>query len=107
MKNNKRKIITFIAIGIVLILIADIGTLYEKNGQIRDFLDKYVFLKEKYENNLQSIPINEGETLNTYAFKNSILILKDNVLTIYNQNGTEEEKLDVAISNPIFVILSI
>ena len=102
MKNNKRKIITFIVLGVILLLFAVGGTLYENNEQTRNFLDKYIFLKEKHENNLPVIPINEGENLNVYAFKNNILILKDNILTIYNQNGNEEGKLDVAISNPIF-----
>ena len=102
MKNNKRKMITFIVIGIVLVLFAVVGTLYEKNEKTRNFLDKYVFFKEKYENNLPYIAINGGENLNVFAFKGNILTLKDNILKIYNQNGNEEGTLDIEISNPIF-----
>lgn len=102
MKNNKRKIITFVIIGIVLVLFVVVGTLYEKNEKTRNFLDKYVFFKEKHENNLPYIAINGGEDLNVFAFKGNILILKDNILTIYNQNGNEEGTLDIEISNPIF-----
>lgn len=102
MKKNKRKIITFITMGIILILFAVVGTLYEKNEKTKNFLDKYIFLKEKHENNLPYIKINGAEELNFLAFKGKIYILKDNKLKIYNQYGNEEKALDIAVSNPIF-----
>lgn len=100
--KNKRKIIIFIIIGLLIILFAVLGTLYEKNELARNFLDKYVFLKEKHENNLPFISINGAEEQNIYAFKENIYILKDNILKIYNKNGSEEETVEIPISNPIF-----
>lgn len=101
-KLNKKKVITISVIGIVILLFAILGVLYEKNNQVRDFLDRYIFLKEKQEDNLPKILINESSGMNVYAYKNKILILENNVLTMYNHSGNKETTLDVQISNPIF-----
>lgn len=101
-KLNKKKVITISVIGIVILVFAILGVLYEKNNQARDFLDRYIFLKEKQENNLPKILINESSGMNVYAYKNKILILENNVLTMYNHSGNKETTLDVQISNPIF-----
>lgn len=99
---NKKKIITLIIVTVMVILLTVIGILYENNNEIRNFLDKYVFLKEKHENNLPKISITSSSDINTYAYKGNILILKNNLLTAYNENGNEEYTLDIEISNPIF-----
>lgn len=101
-KLNKKKIITLSIVVVVLLISAILGTLYEKVDNVRNFLDKYVFLKEKHENNLPKISINANTGLNVYSYKNKILVLENNLLTMYNQNGNEEESLDIEISNPIF-----
>ena len=44
---NKKKIITLIIIAIIIILLTVMGILYENNNEVRKFLDKYVFFKEK------------------------------------------------------------
>lgn len=100
--NNKRKIIWYIIVAVIVVAITVIGILYEKNEGARNILDKYFFFKEKHENDLPSIMINGSDDLNVHAFNGSIVILKDNVLKFYNQYGGEEGTLDIAISNPIF-----
>lgn len=99
---NKKKIIKLIIAIIVIVLLVAIGIVYENNNDVRNFLDKYVFLKEKHENNLPKIAITSSNDINTYAYKGNILILKNNLLTAYNSNGNEEYTLDIEISNPIF-----
>lgn len=99
---NKRKIVNLIIIIVVIILITIMGILYENNNNVRNFLDKYVFLKEKHENNLPKIAITSSKDINTYAYKNNIIILKNNLLTVYNSNGNEAYTLEIEISNPIF-----
>lgn len=99
---NRKKLITLIVIVALAILILIAGIVYEKNISFRIFLDKYVFFKEKYENNLPKIAITSSSDINTYAYKGNVLILKNNLLTAYNSNGNEEYKLDIEISNPIF-----
>lgn len=99
---NKKKIIKLIIASMVVILIVAIGIIYENNNKVRTFFDKYVFLKDKHENNLPKISITSTSDMNTYAYKGNILILRNNLLTAYNSNGNEEYTLDIGISNPIF-----
>ena len=40
------------------------GILYDNNSNLRDFMDKYIFLKEKYENNLPQIAISSSNDIN-------------------------------------------
>lgn len=101
-KLNKKKIIIIAITSIIILLFAIVGTLYENNDNVRDLLDKYLFLKEKHENNLPKILINNNSEINVYSYKNRILILENNELTIYNHNGSKENSLDIQISNPIF-----
>jgi len=102
MKNQKKKIIKIIILITVFILLIAIGTLYENNNDVKVFFDKYIFLKEKNENDLPKILINSQEGLSTYAYKDNILTLKNNQLIAYNEYGNEVYSLDVDISNPIF-----
>lgn len=99
---NRKKLIVLIVIVVLAILLLIASIVYEKNTSVRIFLDKYVFFKEKYENNLPKIAITSSNDINTYAYKGNILILKNNLLTAYNSNGAEEYKLDIEISEPIF-----
>ena len=99
---NKRKVISLIIIFLLILLFTVVGILYENNNSVRNFLDKYVFLKEKHENNLPKITITSASDINTYAFKGNILILENNLLTAYNSNGNKEYTLDIEIANPIF-----
>lgn len=99
---NKKKIISLIIIILVILLMIIMGVIYENNDTFRNFLDKYIFLKEKHENNLPKISISSSNDINTYAYKGNIIILKNNLLTAYNSNGNEEYTLEIEITNPIF-----
>lgn len=99
---NKKKLIVLIVIVVLTILLLIAGIVYEKNTSVRIFLDKYVFFKEKYENDLPKIAITSSSDINTYAYKGDVLILKNNLLTAYNSNGNKEYELDIEISEPIF-----
>lgn len=97
--KNKIRLIIFI---LVMVILAVLGTLYEKNETIGKYLDKYLFFKEKYENDLPKIPLEQGKDTFIFEYKKNILVLSNNVLTVYNRYGKEEYKLDINISNPIF-----
>ena len=101
MKNRKNliKLIIFI---IIILIFGIIGTLYEKNSNVRTYIDKYIFHKEKHENNLPSILIETNNDANIYAYNGNIISLKNNTLTAYNQFGKEEYTLEIEVSNPIF-----
>ena len=99
---NKKKIISLIIIILIIVFLTVMGILYENSNGVRNFLDKYVFFKEKYENNLPKIAITSSSDISTYAYKGNILILENNLLTSYNSNGKEEYTLDIEITDPIF-----
>lgn len=99
---NNRKLFKLIIVTIAIILFIVIGIIYENNNSVRTYLDKYVFLKEKHENNLPKISISSTNDIKVYAYKGNILLLENNVLTAYNANGNKEYSLDIGISNPIF-----
>lgn len=101
-KINKKKII--IATIIVIIIIALITTIiiYIKNKDARNWIDKNILQKEKTQNNLPSIEIEEENNSNIYAFNKSIGILSKNNFTIYDNTGKKEKELTLEISKPIF-----
>ena len=99
---NKKKITYLIIVILIILFVIVMGILYDNNSNLRDFMDKYIFLKEKYENNLPQIAISSSNDINVYAYKENILVLKNNLLTAYNSNGKEEYTLEIEISNPIF-----
>lgn len=99
---NKKKIIKLIIGAGILFLFVVMGIVYENNHTFKTFLDKYVFFKEKHENNLPKILINSTNDIDLYAYEGNILVLKNNLLTVYNSSGNELYSLDIEISNPIF-----
>lgn len=101
--DSKKRIKLIIVISVIILFVI-IGIVYENNSNFRNFCDKYIFLKEKHENNLPKILISSSSDQNCYAYKGNILILENNVLTAYNSNGNEEYKIDIEISNPIFEV---
>ena len=97
--SKKGKIIKISVIIILAIMIISMCIFYEKNDNVRKFFDKYVFMKNVYENDLPQI---ENSAKAVFAYKDSLLIFKDNQLISYNKYGKEEYKLNVELVNPIF-----
>ena len=96
---KSKKFIKLISIGLIIAMILVIGTLYEKNETVKNFFDKYVFMKKVKEEKIPSIPIDSSDI---FAYQDKILIWKDNNITVYNKYGKEEYKLDIELVNPIF-----
>lgn len=99
--NNKKKII----IATILILLTGITTasvIYINNKEARDWIDKNILRKEKIQNNLPSIEIQESDNAKIYAFNKYIGILSKNNFNIYDNTGKKENTLTIEISNPIF-----
>lgn len=98
-KLNKKKVITFIFIILLLILSIVSIVLYKKNSNVRIFFDEYIFRKNITENTLPTISIDNA---NVFVFDDNIICLEKNVLTFFNKSGTKLSSLDLEISNPIF-----
>ena len=101
-KINKKKITKLIIFVILIVLTITIIVLYNKNKNCREILDKYLFRKETYENELPFIEIDSNKSLHTYAYGKYISILEDNKLDLYNEYGRSEGSLDLEIGTPIF-----
>ena len=101
-KINKKKVVNTIIIIICILLIISAVVLYTTNEKCREILDRYVFRKEVYENNLPTIKIDSNKNISTYAYNKYISVLEENKLKLYNKTGKEETSMDVEISTPIF-----
>lgn len=99
---NKKKIIIITTILIILIGITTASVIYINNKEARDWIDKNILRKEKIQNNLPSIEIQESDNVKIYAFNKYIGILSKNNFNIYDNTGKKENTLTIEISNPIF-----
>ena len=101
-KLNKKKIIISIVIAIIVVALIVIIALYMTNEQIREWIDKNVLRKEVLQDKVATIDLEEEQSANVYAFNKYIGILSKNQFSIYGNNGNEEAKLEITITNPIF-----
>ena len=101
-KVNKKKIIIAIIIAIIVIALITITILYINKKEVRTWIDKNIFQKEKTQNNLPSIETEEDNNSNIYAFNKNIGILNKNNFSIYDNTGKKEKELTIEISKPIF-----
>ena len=101
-KVNKKKVIISIIIAIVLIIFIAITIIYANDKNAREWIDKNIFQKEKTQNNLPSIEIEDSDNSNIYAFNKYIGVLNKNNFNIYDSTGKEENKLTLEITKPIF-----
>lgn len=98
---NKKKIIILIITAILTIAIITVSAIYINNKEARDWIDKNILQKEKTQNNLPSIEIEENNS-NVYAFNRYIGVFSKNNFLIYNSVGNKENELTLEITKPIF-----
>ena len=101
-KINKKKIIIVTIITILIIALATTIAIYINNKDARNWIDKNILQKEKTQNNLPSIEIEDESNSNIYAFNKYVGILNKNNFKIYANTGKEEKNLTLEISKPIF-----
>lgn len=101
-KVNKKKIAIVIIIVIILITLISMTITYIYNKEARNWIDKNILQKEKKQNNLPSIEIEESDNSNIYAFNKYIGILNKNNFQLYDNTAKKEDKLTIEISKPIF-----
>lgn len=101
-KVNKKKVIISILIVVLLVISAIISVIYINNKEARNWIDKNILQKEKTQNNLPSIEIEETDKSNIYAFNKYIGILSKNNFEIYDNTGKKGNTLTLEITKPIF-----
>lgn len=98
---NRKKVAITAIISIILIMFIILICIYIANKPFRDFIDKYVLMKNVSENNVTAISLDESKNNNIFAYDKYICIFNENTLTGYNSSGNKEYELKVEINNPI------
>lgn len=101
-KINKKKLAISIAILACIVVVALITIIYISSSKFRNFMDKYILMKNVSESNVPYISIENDENIKAYAFHDYVAILKNNELKLYNSSGKNVQTLKVNISSPIF-----
>lgn len=101
-KVNKKKIIIATIVTIIIIFLIVLAILYANNKDARNWIDKNIFRKEKTQNNLPAIEIDESNNSNIYAFNKYIGVLNKNDFKIYDSTAKKENELTIEITKPIF-----
>lgn len=98
---NRKKVLITAIISIVLVIFIVLLSVYIANKPFRDWVDKYVLMKNVRENNVTSISLDESENNYIFAYDKYICVFNQNKLTAYNSSGKKEYELTVEISNPL------
>lgn len=101
-KINKKKIIIATIIAIIITILVAIIAIYANNKNARNWIDKNILQKEKTQNNLPSIEIDESDNASIYAFNKYIGILNKNNFEIYDNTGKKDKTLTLEITKPIY-----
>ncbi len=102
-KNTNRKKI-FITSGIIILILLFVITavVYQSNETFREFVDKYILMKNVTEENVPTIDIDYESNTNIIPYGKYICILAENTLFEYNSSGKKEKEVKIEISNPIY-----
>ena len=101
---NKKKVgIASVCGGIILIFLIAL-ILYISSANVRNFMDKYLLMKNVFENNLPSISVDADEDLCVFAYSDYIATLENNKLALYNTSAKEVENMKINISNPVYSV---
>lgn len=101
-KLNKKKVTILIITLILLAALIAVSITYINNKEVRNWIDKNILQKEKKQNNLPSIELEEINNSSIYAYNKYIGILNKNNFYIYDNTAKKENTLTIEISKPIF-----
>lgn len=100
-KLNRKKLRIAIIIATIILIFIVLFCIYLGNKNFRDFMDKYVLMKNVNENNVVAISLDDTENNNIYTYDKYISVFKNNTLTGYNSSANKEYELTVKLTNPI------
>lgn len=101
-KLNKKKLVIFIIICIILFLILIASIIYRFSSSFRKWVDIYIFRKEISSDKLPQIEISSDEDRFFWAYDKYIAVLNKKILYTYNGSGESVSENDVNILSPIF-----
>ena len=100
-KLNMRKLRIAIIVATIILIFIVLFCIYLGNKNFRDFMDKYVLMKNVTENNVVAISLDDTENNNIYTYDKYICVFKNNTLIGYNSSANKEYELTVKLTNPI------
>lgn len=100
-KLNRKKIAYTIIASAILLIFIILFCVYLGNKNFRDFIDKYVLMKNVTENNVTAIVLDDTKNNYIYTYDKYISILNQNILTGYNNAANKEYELTVEITEPL------
>lgn len=102
-KISKKKLAIFIAIIVIALVLLTFFIIYASNKNFRNFMDKYILMKDITDENVPIIEIDYDSNTNVIPYGKNICILVENNLIQYNSSGKKEgEELKIEINNPIY-----
>lgn len=101
-KINKKKLIVITTIAILFIVLFITYIAYSSSKQFRNFMDKYIFMKNVSEEKLPSIQLDYDSNVNVIAYNKYICVLADSVLREYTNSGHLSAEIKLEISNPVY-----
>ena len=100
-KINKKKLIIFISLMVIILSILTIFIIYLNNEGFRRFWDIKVLRKNIEESNLTTIEIADTNGANIFALSNYIAVFRNNTLVEYNQYGKQTKEIKIEITTPV------
>lgn len=101
-KLNKKKVIGVVIILLIILIFGILFFIYKNNRIVRVWVDKNLFQKEKVQNYLPSIEIEQIDNENIYAYYKYIGILNKNSFQIYDSTAKKVSSIQVEVSKPVF-----
>lgn len=99
---NKKRLAMIIVIAVIIIMAIIAMAAYSSSKNFRNFMDKYIFMKNVTDENIPSIEIDYDSNTNVIPYGRYICILAENNLEQYNANGKREQEVRVEINNPVY-----
>lgn len=99
---NKKKLIIYISLGIILAIVLITMLVYYSSKDARNFLDTYLFRKNITQERLNSIELDYDSNVSIFAYNKNICILAENKLMQYNTSGNLENEINLEINNPVY-----
>ena len=97
-----KKIILIIVVLLIIIGIIISAIIYNNNDNARVWMDKNIFRKEKIQDNLPSIEVENMDSSKVCVFNKHIGVLKENKFQIYDNTAKKENELTIDVAKPIF-----
>ena len=101
-KGKKKKVAVLVIILLIIIAIMVLVSIYFLNVEFRNWCDEKVLRKEILQEDTKYIELDGDENTQVYAYDKYICVFRKKTLEFYNKVGTQVDKIELDINNPVF-----